>query len=73
MNGLLLTSKEEQMPIEIMYMSNKGEISHRKVIVKGIQEDTIRGYCLTRRQTRLFKRSNILSAARVRIGYKTAL
>lgn len=34
MNGLLLASKEEQMPIELMYISRKGDITHRTVIVK---------------------------------------
>lgn len=66
MNGLLLTSKEEKMPIEIMYISNKGEISHRTILVKDIQPDYIKGYCLTKKQPRLFKRSNILSAAKKR-------
>lgn len=66
MNGLLLTSKEEQMPIELLYISGKGEITHRTVIVKDIQVDYIQTYCLLKRQPRLFKRSNILSAAKKR-------
>jgi hypothetical protein len=33
MNGLLLTSKEEKMPIELMYMSEDGKITYRRVIV----------------------------------------
>ncbi len=59
--GLLLTSKEEHMPIDI---SSKGEISHRMILVKDIQPDYIKGYCLTKKHPRLFKRSNILSAAK---------
>lgn len=64
MNGLLMTSKEEQLPIEIMYLSKSGEITHRTVVVKDIQPDYIKGYCFLKQQPRLFKRSNILSASK---------
>ncbi|PAD67131.1 hypothetical protein CHH83_20600 [Bacillus sp. 7586-K] len=66
MNRLLLTSKEEKMPIEIMYISSKGEISHRTILVKDILPDYIKGFCLIKQQPRIFKRSNILSAAKKR-------
>lgn len=66
MNGLLLTSKEEKMPIEIMYISSKGAISHRTIIVKDIKGDSVSAYCLSKQQPRIFKLSNILSAAKQR-------
>ncbi|MBO1515072.1 hypothetical protein [Metabacillus bambusae] len=72
MTGLLFTSKEDQMPIELMYISGKGDITHRTVIVRDIQDDYIKAFCLTKQQPRLFKRSNILSAAKVRRYAKTA-
>lgn len=67
MNGLLKTSIEEKIPIEIMYISNKGNISHRTIIVKEIQSEYIKAYCLSKQQPRLFNLSNILSAAKPQI------
>lgn len=66
MNGLLITSKEEKIPIEIMYISGKGDISHRTIIVKEIQDGYIKAFCLTKQQPRIFNKSNILSAANQR-------
>lgn len=63
MNQLLQTSKEDKVPIELMYQSTKGEITHRTVLVKDIQENVIHAYCLLKQQPRIFKRSNILSVA----------
>lgn len=68
MNGLLKTSKEENMPIEIMYISGKGDISHRTIIVKEILTDHIKAFCLSKQQPRIFNKSNILSAAKPRIS-----
>lgn len=67
MNGLLQMSKEEKLPIEIIYISNAGELTHRSIIVKEIQGDIIKAYCLLKQQPRLFNRSNILSAAKQRM------
>ena len=64
MNGLFLTSMEQQIPVEIMYISSKGTITDRLIIVKGIEENYIRAYCLTKRQPRIFILANILSAAK---------
>ena len=74
MYRLLQTSKEEKMPIELMYLSTKGEITHRTILVKDIQENVIHAYCLLKQQPRIFKRSNILSVAhhRARRGVRYA-
>ncbi|HZH61604.1 MAG TPA: hypothetical protein VEY70_18940 [Metabacillus sp.] len=64
MNGLLQRSKEEKFPIEIIYISNTGEITQRTIIVKEIQSEYIKAFCLLKQQPRLFNRSNILSAAK---------
>lgn len=67
MNVLLQKSKEEKFPIEIIYISNTGEITQRTIIVKVIQSEYIQAFCLLKQQPRLFNRSNILSAAKRRI------
>jgi predicted DNA-binding transcriptional regulator YafY len=69
-NGLFETSKEEQMPIEIIYISGKGKITHRTIVVKEVQSEYIKAFCLIKQQPRIFKRSNILSAAKPRVRYK---
>jgi predicted DNA-binding transcriptional regulator YafY len=66
MNGLLLTSKEEKMPIELMYISEDQAITYRRVIVTSIDENYIKAFCFTRNQKRTFKRSNILAVAKPR-------
>jgi predicted DNA-binding transcriptional regulator YafY len=66
MNGLLLRSKEEKLPIEIMYMAADNTITKRRIIVTGMDEKYIKAYCLTRKQTRTFKRESILAAAKPR-------
>ncbi|MGG3943355.1 hypothetical protein ABEV54_18170 [Peribacillus psychrosaccharolyticus] len=64
MKGLFLTSLEQQIPVEIIYISSKGTITDRLIIVKGIGENYIRAYCLSKRQPRIFILANILSAAK---------
>lgn len=64
MNRLLLTSKEEKMPIEIMYMAVDNTITKRRIIVAGIEEKYVKAFCFARNQKRTFKRENILAAAK---------
>lgn len=61
MDGLLIRSIEEHLPIEMIYLAENKELSQRKLIVKEINDDYIRAYCLLRKQVRTFKRENILS------------
>ncbi|PLS02897.1 hypothetical protein [Neobacillus cucumis] len=61
MDGLLIRSIEEHIPIEMIYLAENQELSQRKLIVKEINDDYIRAYCLLRKQMRTFKRENILS------------
>jgi len=61
MDGLLIRSIEEHMPIEMIYLAENQELSQRKLIVKEINDNYIRAYCLLRKQMRTFKRENILS------------
>ncbi|MGG3450157.1 hypothetical protein [Domibacillus aminovorans] len=66
MNGLLLMSLEEKMPIEIMYMAADNTITKRRIIVTAINQDYIKAYCFTRKQKRTFKLENILAVAKPR-------
>jgi predicted DNA-binding transcriptional regulator YafY len=61
MDGLLLRSIEENIPLEMIYFSEDQKISHRKLLVKEVNDDYIRAYCLLRKQIRTFRRGNILS------------
>lgn len=61
MNGLILRSISENLPLEVIYISEKQELSQRKLIIKEINGSTVRAYCLLRRQIRTFRLENILS------------
>lgn len=61
MDGLLLRSVEENIPLEMIYLSKDQQISQRKLLVKEVNDDYIRAYCLLRKQIRTFRRENILS------------
>lgn len=61
MDGLLLRAVEENIPLEMIYLSQDQQISHRKLLVKEVNDEYIRAYCLLRKQIRTFRRENILS------------
>ena len=61
MNGLLLRSIEENIPLEMIYLSEDQQISQRKLLVKEMNDEYIRAYCLLCKQIRTFRRENILS------------
>jgi predicted DNA-binding transcriptional regulator YafY len=61
MDGLLLQSIEENIPLEMIYLSEDQQISQRKLMVKEVNDEYIRAYCLLRKQIRTFRRENILS------------
>lgn len=61
MDGIFLRSLEENIPLEMIYLSETNELSQRKLIIKEVNEEYIRAYCLLRRQVRTFRRNNILS------------
>ncbi|CEG26150.1 hypothetical protein [Bacillus sp. B-jedd] len=62
MNGMLLRSMEENMPLEVIYLSQKNELSQRKMIIRAIRGNDVYAYCLLRNKMRTFKLENILSA-----------
>jgi predicted DNA-binding transcriptional regulator YafY len=59
--GLLLNALESQEPLEIIYMSDRGELSQRVIILESVGDTHIRAFCKLRKQWRIFKLSNILS------------
>lgn len=61
MDGLFLRSIEENIPLEMIYLSGNRRLSQRKLIVKEVNNEYIRAYCLLRKQMRTFRRENILS------------
>jgi predicted DNA-binding transcriptional regulator YafY len=61
MEGLLLRSIEENIPLVMIYLSEDQQISQRKLFVKEYNSEYIRAYCLLRKQIRTFRRENILS------------
>ncbi|KZE65618.1 hypothetical protein AWM68_20670 [Fictibacillus phosphorivorans] len=67
MKKFLLRCQLDHKPVEIMYLSNSGQISQRIISIKEINETTIRAYCHLRKTQRVFKLDNILS-----VNYKKA-
>ena len=61
MDGLLLRAIVENIPLEMIYLSQDQQISQRKLLVKEVNDEYIRAYCLLRKQIRTFRRENILS------------
>ena len=61
MDGLFLRALEENIPLEMIYRSDDKQISQRKLLVKEVNDEYIRAYCLLRKQIRTFRRENILS------------
>lgn len=61
MDGLLMRAIEENIPLEMIYLSDGQQISQRKLLVKEVNDEYIRAYCLMRKQIRTFRRENILS------------
>jgi len=66
MSHLLTKSLNEQIPVEMIYISSSNQITQRKIIVKEINGSKIRAYCYLRKQTRIFKSEQILSVMPVR-------
>lgn len=60
--SMFAKSMEQNRMVEIIYMSESGVITQRKIQVLSIKEDRIRAFCCLRQLKRTFKVSNILSA-----------
>jgi predicted DNA-binding transcriptional regulator YafY len=66
MNVLIKRALETGEVLEMIYMSEKGELSQRKINVLEISKGSIRAYCMLRHKQRIFKLTNILSIGPVR-------
>jgi len=66
MQLLINKSLTEQIPLEMIYLSEKQQFTQRRIVVKQLNGEYIRAYCFLRGQTRVFKRNNILSIMPVR-------
>ncbi|WP_226666099.1 hypothetical protein [Metabacillus litoralis] len=61
-NYFLTFSLQKNKPITIIYLSNDGKVSQRKVLVKKIGHDKMIAYCFLRHHIRTFTLNNVLSA-----------
>lgn len=68
MNHLLKRAQADQTPIEIIYINGQNQLSQRVIKVLSVNDASIKAYCYTKRQFRIFKRANILSVGQVRRG-----
>jgi hypothetical protein len=59
---ILKASQEREIVISIMYLKGS-DITMRNIKVLDIKEDRVMAYCYLRKQNRVFKKENILSAA----------
>ncbi|WP_394235352.1 hypothetical protein [Niallia oryzisoli] len=66
MKLLINKSLTEQIPIEMIYLSDKQQFTQRKIVVHQVDGEYIRAYCFLRNQNRIFKLKNILSLMPVR-------
>jgi len=59
---ILKASLERNLIITIVYLKGN-EITMRNIRVLELKEDRIKAYCYLRKENRVFKKENILSAA----------
>jgi predicted DNA-binding transcriptional regulator YafY len=69
MNVLLKRALETGEVLEMIYMSEKGQLSQRKIKVIEISSGSIRAFCMLRNKQRVFKLANILSIGPSRQKY----
>lgn len=61
MKGLILRALETNEILEMIYLSERGEISQRKIKIISFANETVTAFCFMRNKPRVFKLSNILS------------
>jgi predicted DNA-binding transcriptional regulator YafY len=70
MNVLLNRALQTGEVLEMIYMSEKGEISQRRIRVLSISFGSIRAFCMLRHKQRVFKFANILSIGPAQPKYR---
>lgn len=61
MRNQLIKSMSYSESLNMMYMSNSGVISKRRIKVLSINKGTFQGYCYLRKSKRTFKVDNVLA------------
>ncbi|KWW16214.1 MULTISPECIES: hypothetical protein [Bacillaceae] len=69
MKYILRKHMEEKVPLEIIYLSEQGKITQRKIQVLEIYPGHIHAFCFLRQTKRTFKMNNILSARLIKAKY----
>jgi predicted DNA-binding transcriptional regulator YafY len=64
---ILRASLDRELIVAIMYIKGT-EITMRNIKVLNMDKDHIKAYCYLRKQNRVFKKENILSAAFINTG-----
>jgi predicted DNA-binding transcriptional regulator YafY len=70
MNVLIKKAAETGEVLEMIYMSEKGVLSQRRIKILELSAGSIRAFCLLKRRQRIFKLENILSIGPVHKKYK---
>lgn len=61
MFGILRNAMKSKMLVEMIYMSEKGDISQRVITVYDVSQSHIKAFCHNKKQVRIFKVENILT------------
>ena len=61
MKNKLLYAMEKNQVVEMIYLSNSGQISQRRINILKVNETSVVAYCLLRKTHRTFSYNNILS------------
>ncbi|MGG4267276.1 hypothetical protein [Peribacillus simplex] len=69
MKYILRKHMEKNAPLEIIYLSEHGKITQRKIQVLEIYPGSFHAFCFLRQAKRTFKMSNILSARPVKARF----
>lgn len=66
MKRILNHAASTQQKLEMIYINKDNQISQRIIKVLKVTETSIKAYCYTKRQFRIFKLDNILSVGPLR-------
>lgn len=73
MRNALEKSMNEQLLLEMIYVTKEGELSKRKVLILAVKEHTFTAYCHLRRAKRTFCIDQVLAAFPVRMKERAAM
>lgn len=61
MRNELVKSMKYRESVDMMYMSNEGVVSKRRIQVLQVNQDNFRAYCFLRKSKRTFRIDNVLA------------